>query len=79
MNPKIAVIRSNFTKENHLTKTQILIAELLIQNQSAKQIAKVLQRSHRTIETHIQTMRNKLHCTSKAELAHKLKCILTYC
>lgn len=50
------------------TKKQVVLLELIILAYSAAEIAQRLHRSKRTIEGHIEQLKYKLHCTSKAEI-----------
>lgn len=61
--------------DNHQTLSQreIACAKLLLQGKSARLIAEQLFLSPRTIETHIQHLKEKLNCRSKAEL---INCLL---
>jgi DNA-binding CsgD family transcriptional regulator len=51
-----------------LTKRQQEILLLVLRGQSARQIADTLCISKRTVDTHIETLKNVCHCQSKSEL-----------
>jgi DNA-binding NarL/FixJ family response regulator len=51
-----------------LSKKQVVILAYLILGYSASDIALRLHRSKRTIESHIEDLKDKLKCNSKAEL-----------
>ena len=50
------------------SKKQITLLQYIIMGYSAADIGRVLNRSKRTIEGHIEHLKNKLQCTSKAEI-----------
>lgn len=54
------------------------IAKLLIQGERAKEIAKKLKISHRTIEDHIVNLRIKFDAKNIMELVAKLTIYLNY-
>lgn len=54
-----------------LSKRQLQCLYYLLQGYSAKQVALQLSRSVRTIETHINILKNKLNCNSKFEFFQK--------
>jgi len=51
-----------------LSKKQITILEYIVKGYSAADIAGLLNRSKRTIEGHVEHLKNKLQCSSKAEV-----------
>jgi DNA-binding CsgD family transcriptional regulator len=51
-----------------LSKKQMTILEYIVMGYSAADIAQLLNRSKRTIEGHIEHLKNKLQCNSKAEI-----------
>jgi DNA-binding CsgD family transcriptional regulator len=51
-----------------LSKKQIVMLNYVIRGYSAADIAQLLNRSKRTIEGHIEHLKNKLQCNSKAEI-----------
>lgn len=63
-----------FSLDNSLSLSmrEINCAQLLIQGKSARLIAQQLFISPRTVETHVQNIKDKLHCYTKAELINKL-------
>jgi LuxR family quorum-sensing system transcriptional regulator SolR len=57
----------------HLTKTEIRCCQLLLEGMSRKEIANILCKSPRTIDTHIQNIRQKLNCSTKAQMMSVLR------
>ena len=57
---------------SYLTKREKQVAEYLIEGQTAKQIAKILELSPRTIESYIVNLKNKLACNRQTDLVSKL-------
>lgn len=57
--------------ENPLTSREMDVIKLLLQGFSARQIAKQLFLSKRTVEHHIERMKEKLSCNSKGDLIRK--------
>lgn len=51
---------SNTTTVHHLTKREIEILTLIANGHSNTQIGKLLEISHRTVDTHRTNIRNKL-------------------
>lgn len=68
-------------KKVHLNSTvtlsprELLCAKLLVQGKSARLIAEALFLSPRTVETHINHLKTKLQCYSKAELIYKINAL----
>lgn len=56
---------------NKLTQREIKILECIHEGLSARLIGSRLQISPRTVEQHIESIKNKLSCFTKAELCHK--------
>ena len=56
----------------YLTEKQIDCVILLIEGKSAKEIAKILDLSFRTVEGHLHKIKEKLNCNNKSELIKKL-------
>jgi DNA-binding NarL/FixJ family response regulator len=52
----------------HITHCEMKILQLLCKGLTTKEIAKQLQRSPRTIETHIKNVKIKLNITTRSEL-----------
>lgn len=44
----------------------------ILRGKTSKQIARMLQLSHRTVEFYIGRLKNKLHCHTKSELIEKI-------
>ena len=44
----------------------------ILRGKTSKQIAKILELSHRTIEFYVNRLKIKLHCHSKSELIEKI-------
>jgi DNA-binding CsgD family transcriptional regulator len=55
-----------------LTNREVQCAELLIKGLSIKRIASTLDLSHRTIEKHVEHLKNKFICSSKEQLLRKI-------
>ena len=55
-----------------LSSREIACAKLLVLGKTAHAIAEQLYISPRTVETHLQHLKEKLHCRSKSELISKL-------
>jgi len=51
-----------------LTMRELQIARLLVRGKTAKEIAAVIDRSHRTVEHHIEKIKNKTGSTTRSEL-----------
>jgi DNA-binding CsgD family transcriptional regulator len=51
-----------------LSKKQIIMLNYIVRGYSAADIAQLLNRSKRTVEGHIEHLKNKLQCNSKAEI-----------
>lgn len=54
--------------KNKLSIRQSECLYYLVRGMSAKQIAKILNLSHRTVEDYIESLKNKLNCDAKSEL-----------
>lgn len=59
--------------EKHLTKKEILVIKHLVQGLSASKIAQALVISPRTVEHHLERIKDKLDCDSKSELIQKVQ------
>lgn len=58
--------------DNHyLTKRETDVLRCVVLGYTAKQIGQHLHISFRTVETYIETLKHKLHCTSKGDIANK--------
>ena len=57
-----------------LSQKQIWVLAYLLLGYSAPEIATLLHRSPRTIEGHIEDLKDKLRCDSKAEI---IRCVMT--
>ncbi len=55
-----------------LTEREREIAQFVIQGKTAKETAKLLELSYRTVERHLDNIKLKLNCVKKAELIVKL-------
>jgi len=60
------------TNAKYLTDRQFECANLILTGMTIREIAEQLNLSPRTVETHIELIKNKLHCRSKTELIVKL-------
>ena len=58
--------------KTYLTASEARCCYFLIQNQNIKEIAKTTELSPRTVETYLNTAKQKLHCFTKSELVKKL-------
>jgi DNA-binding CsgD family transcriptional regulator len=54
-----------------LSRSEARVLELVVRGKSAREIAVILRRSPRTIEHHIENIRDKTHSASKSELIEK--------
>lgn len=62
-----------FQDSSHgLTTKEIMCLSYLVQGKSAEEIAIILSRSRRTIETHIESAKKKLNCHKISQLAYLL-------
>lgn len=59
-------------QNEYLTKKQMLCAAYIMKSYSAKQIAKETGLSYRTIENHVDKIKEKFHCSDRSELIKKL-------
>lgn len=66
------------TLPTDLSIQQINCLNLLMQGNSAKQIANQLHLSQRTVENYLQHIRKKMSCKSSLELIHKYKKITNF-
>lgn len=57
---------------NFLSNKQLNCMIYLIEGKTAKEIGKLLHLSHRTIEGHINNLKNRFNCKSKSQLIDKL-------
>lgn len=55
----------------YLSKREIECLNLVVSGKPSKEIGKILNISHRTVEHHIESMRIKLKCKNKVELIYK--------
>lgn len=70
-NVKKFYLGENFSN-NYLTIQELNCIELLIEGKSLKQIARYLNKSIRTIETHIANIKDKFRCSTLCELGVKI-------
>ncbi len=61
-----------FDKETYLTKQQMFCAAYMMHSYSAKQIAKALNLSPRTVENHIEIIKRKFNFQERSELIKEL-------
>jgi DNA-binding CsgD family transcriptional regulator len=59
-------------KNTYLTKQQMICAAYLMHSYTAKQIAKIMNLSYRTVENHIETIKQKFSCQDRSELINQL-------
>ncbi len=64
--------------ENPFTERESEVIELLLDGNSAPQIADELFISKRTVEHHVERIKDKLDCYSKSELIQKLRQLKSY-
>jgi DNA-binding CsgD family transcriptional regulator len=74
LNPKkiLKVKKFHFDNKKTLSEREITCAKLLLQGKSARMIAEELFLSPRTVETHLQHVKEKLNRHSKSELIAEL-------
>lgn len=60
------------TSSIHLSKREKDVAKYLTKGYTASQVAKELFISARTVENHLERIKDKLHCHSKSELTRKV-------
>ncbi len=63
----------NLDEDIYLTKREAECVFLMLDGQTAKQIAEYLNISYRTVETHYKNAKDKLNCSTKEELNKILK------
>ena len=56
------------TAQKKLTKMQFYVLKLYLQGATAKQIARKIDRSHRTVEAHLTAIKSRLDCSDRTEL-----------
>jgi len=61
-----------FDQNTYLTKKQMLCAAYIMQSYSAKQIAKKVGLSNRTVEDHVDKIKEKFQCSDRSKLVKKL-------
>ncbi len=61
-----------FDKNTYLTKQQMVCAAYMVHSYSAKQIAKALNLSPRTVENHIEIIKRKFNIQERSELIKEL-------
>lgn len=71
LNKQIYKVNYNAKDDFELTKRQHLCLYFLVRGKSAKEIARVLNLSPRTVESYITQLKIKFHCSSKNELVEK--------
>lgn len=60
--------KSNNKNIEKLTSKQLIILKYVAIGYSSKRIANILHRSHRTVESHIETLKYKFQCHNKNDL-----------
>ncbi|MHB1946931.1 MAG: LuxR C-terminal-related transcriptional regulator [Gammaproteobacteria bacterium] len=68
--PKTYSISDNFDHFN-LSKQETICLFYLVRGKTAKEISQILNRSKRTIENHINSIKSKLNCQTKFEVTSK--------
>jgi len=61
----------NYARDYKLSPKESVVLFYMLRGQSAASIAQKLRRSPRTIESHIESIKNKMDCLSKSELVEK--------
>lgn len=64
---------SHSLQKAKLTKKETLCLELYLQGMTLKEIGKKIYRSHRTVETHVKNIREKLNANSRSEVFIKAR------
>lgn len=67
----IVYILNNAHCPYQLTEKQKICLFLLLRGKTTKQIASILGRSARTIDSHLDVLKNKMNCRYKSELIEK--------
>lgn len=55
-----------------ISPREIECISYILRGKTSKQIAKVLELSHRTVEFYVNRLKTKLHCRSKSELIERI-------
>ncbi|MBX9586087.1 MAG: helix-turn-helix transcriptional regulator [Gammaproteobacteria bacterium] len=63
--------KHNLTEINTITPREWDCLKLSLQSMSSKECAKILKISHRTVEFHLENLKNKFKCSNKKELISK--------
>lgn len=58
--------------EQYITLHELQCLKLMSEGKSAQEIAEIQCRSPRTIETHIQNIKRKLHCSKRSEVIQRI-------
>ncbi|MDQ2994509.1 MAG: helix-turn-helix transcriptional regulator, partial [Pseudomonadota bacterium] len=64
------IVKDSFD-DYHLTARESEIMFYLLRGKSAKEIANLINLSVRTVETHLERIKSKMHCHSKSQLIEK--------
>lgn len=66
------VMKNHYGEDSIITSKELEIARHVYLGYSATEIAEKLYRSNRTVETHINNLKLKLHCNKRSELVSTL-------
>jgi DNA-binding CsgD family transcriptional regulator len=66
------ILSTNYFENNVLSAREIEIAKQLIVGKSAKEIGKILNISNRTVEKHLENIKEKLCCNTKTKVVSSL-------
>ena len=65
---KINKVMKNINTDNKLSKREVEILELLLENKKRKEIAEILHLSENTVKGYVRTLYNKLNVNNREEL-----------
>jgi DNA-binding CsgD family transcriptional regulator len=69
---KVEVPKPDAATSKRLTQKEIVCLKWLVKGKTAEEIGIILNISKRTVEAHIENVKNKFHCYKQVELGYKL-------